>query len=138
MAEIQSLAGHEQTETMEALVPDHGYHKNVLAVNPFLQDQAEVIVRQVPEALSSEEGQKFFYEVEKLLGTTQPRFVFDFTHVRELDLVGIDLLLQCLEEVMKLNGDVKLAAVRRGPAAILERTGVNSLFEIFDSAADAM
>jgi anti-anti-sigma regulatory factor len=76
--------------------------------------------------------------MQKLLNATQPRFVFDFAHVRELDAVGIHLLLQCLEEVMKLNGDVKLAALPPGPAAMLERAGVDSLFEIFDSTADAV
>lgn len=111
---------------------------DVSTMNPFLLDQDEVIVRQAPEKLNSVEGQVFFHEVLKLLSATQPRFVFDFTQVRELDVAGIDLLLQCLEEVMKLNGDVKLAAVRRGPAAILELTGVDSLFEIFDSTADAV
>jgi anti-anti-sigma regulatory factor len=139
MNEIQSPSGYEQTQTRQELVPGHDYQNEVvLTMDPFLQDQAEVIVRQVPERLSSEDGQKFFHQVQKLLCTTQPRFVFDFTHVRKLDVVGIDVLLQCLKEVMKLNGDVKLAAVRRGPAAILARTGVDSLFETFDSAAEAM
>lgn len=134
MAKIQSPAGYEQTQTaVHEFVPEEA-----LTMNPFLHEQAEVIVRQVPEKLNSEEGQKFFHQVQKLLGTTQPHFVFDFTHVHELDVVGIDLLLQSLEEVMKLNGDVKLAAVRRGPAAILELTGVDRLFEIFDTAAHAV
>jgi len=105
--------------------------------NPFWQTRGEVIVRQLPESLSSAEGHTFFSQTEKLLTATQPRFVFDFAQVRELDPAGIHLLLQCLEEVMKLNGDVKLASVPPGPAAILEATGVDRLFEIFDRPADA-
>jgi anti-anti-sigma factor len=105
--------------------------------NPFWHSQGEVVVRQLPESLSSGEGHLFFSQTQKLLTATQPRFVFDFTQVRELDAAGIHLLLQCLEEVMKLNGDVKLASVPPRPAAILEATGVDRLFEIFDRAADA-
>jgi anti-anti-sigma factor len=132
-------AGYWQAQTsVQEFEPNQNEQQDVSTMNPFLLDQDEVIVRQVPEKLNSAEGQNFFYQVQKLLSATQPRFVFDFTHVRELDVAGIDLLLQCLEEVMKLNGDVKLAAVRRGPAAILELTRVDSLFEIFDSTAEAV
>ena len=106
--------------------------------NPFLPDQDEVTVKQLPERLNSGEGQAFFSRIQKLLDTTQPHFVFDCAQLRELDAGGIHLLLLCLEEVMKCNGDVKLAAVPPGPAAILEVTGVDSLFEIFDSTADAV
>ena len=101
-------------------------------------DRDEVIVQQLPEKLHSGEGQVFFGQMQKLLTLTQPRFVLDFTQVAELDAAGIYLLLQFLEEVMKLNGDVKLAAVPPGPAKILEATGVDHLFEIFDCSADAV
>ncbi len=106
--------------------------------NPFRQNRDEVIVRRLPERLNSGGGQTFFCQVQELLNATQPRFVFDFSQVSELDAVGIQLLLQCLEEVMKLNGDVKLAAVPPGPAAVLVLTGVDRLFEIFDSPEDAV
>src|ERR1700757_229079 len=104
--------------------------------NPFWRDPGRVIVRRLPERLSSGEGRTFFCQVRELLTATQPRFVFDLGEVRELDATGIHLLLQCLEEVMKLNGDVKLASVPPGPAAVLEATGVDRLFEIFDRPAD--
>ena len=72
------------------------------------------------------------------LNETQPRMVFDLAQVRELDTNGVQMLLLCLEEVMKRNGDLKLAAVPAGPAVMLEVTGVDRLFEIFESAADAV
>jgi len=132
----KSVAGQSQNRVQE-----FGQHHDDLQEasnrNLFLPDH-EVVVHRLPEKLNSGEGQRFFHQVEQLLSATQPRFVFDFTRVRELDAVGIHLLLQCLEEVMKLNGDVKLAAVPPGPAAILELTGVNRLFEIFDITADAV
>ena len=101
-------------------------------------DRDEVIVQQVPEKLHSGEGKIFFCQMQKLLTVTQPRFVLDFTQVVELDEPGIYLLLKFMEEVMNLNGDVKLAAVAPGPAKTLEGTGVDRLFEIFDRPSDAV
>jgi len=60
------------------------------------------------------------------------------SEVRYLDSAGVDLLLRSIEEVMKRNGDVKLAAVSPETAAILEMTRVDRLFEIFDSCSDAV
>lgn len=48
------------------------------------------------------------------------------------------MLLHCMEEVMKRNGDLKLAALPPGPAVMLEITRVDRLFEIFDDAQDAV
>ena len=48
------------------------------------------------------------------------------------------MLLHCMEEVMKRNGDLKLAALPPGPAVMLEVTRVDRLFEIFDQAQDAV
>jgi anti-anti-sigma factor len=126
--QLQELAQNSESHHNDHPIPNQ---------NPFWQNRGEVIVRQLPESLSSREGQTFFSQMQKMLTATQPRFVFDFGQVRELDAAGIHLLLQCLEEVMKLNGDVKLASVPPGPAATLEATGVDRLFEIFDRAADA-
>jgi hypothetical protein len=64
--------------------------------------------------------------------------VLDCSRVRQLDSAGIQVLLRCLEEAMKRNGDVKLAAVSPAAAAILELTRVAPLFETFDSTADAV
>ena len=43
-----------------------------------------------------------------------------------------------IEEVMKRNGDIKLAAVPPAPAVILELTGVDRFFEIYENASDAV
>jgi hypothetical protein len=45
------------------------------------------------------------------------------------------LLLCCLEEAMKRNGDVKLAAIPAGAEATVE---LIRLFEIFETSADAV
>jgi hypothetical protein len=51
---------------------------------------------------------------------------------------GLQVLLHCLEEAMKRNGDVKLAAIPPAAAAILELTRVDRLFEAFDDTVTAV
>ncbi len=97
-----------------------------------------VVVKQLPEKLSVEQSRSFFLEVAASLIADRPRVVLDFSRVRELDNAGIQVLLQCLEEAMKRNGDVKLAAIPPLAAQILELTRVDSLFEAFDTIIDAV
>jgi anti-anti-sigma factor len=97
-----------------------------------------VIVKQLPEKLSVEQGCIFFREVEPSLKGRRPRVVLDCSKVRQLDSTGIQVLLQCLEEAMKRNGDVKLAGVPPAAAAILKLTGVDHLFEAFDDTDTAV
>src|SRR5271166_290185 len=97
-----------------------------------------VSVKQLPEKLSVKHGQSFFREVEPHLQSDRPRVVLDFSKVRQLDSAGIHVLLRVLEEAMKRNGDVKLASIPPGAAAILELTRVSRLFETFDNTADAV
>jgi anti-anti-sigma factor len=97
-----------------------------------------VTVKQLPEKLGVQQGRVFFREVESCLNCDRPRLVLDCSKLLRLDSAGIHVLLRCLEEAMKRNGDVKLAAIPSVAAAALELTGVNRLFEIFDNATDAV
>jgi anti-anti-sigma factor len=97
-----------------------------------------VAVKQLPEKLSVKQGRAFLREVQACLTAERPRVVLDCSKVRQLDSAGIQVLLRCLEEAMKRNGDVKLAAMPPAAAAILELTRVDRLFEAFDSTTDAV
>jgi anti-anti-sigma factor len=97
-----------------------------------------VAVKQLPETLSVQQGRAFFRELESCLNSDRPRIVLDGSKLQHLDSAGIHVLLRCLEEAMKRNGDVKLAALPTRTASTLELTGVNRLFELFDTIADAV
>jgi anti-anti-sigma regulatory factor len=64
--------------------------------------------------------------------------VLDCSRVREMDRFAIHMLLCCLEEAMKRDGDVKLAAVSPAARTTLERTRVDRLFEIYDTETEAV
>jgi len=97
-----------------------------------------VVVKQLPESVSLNQAEGLCREVEQLLEGDRPCLVLDFSEVRQLDSAGIEMLLRCMEEAMKRNGDIKLAAVAPQVAVILELTRVNRLFEIFEKPADAV
>jgi anti-anti-sigma regulatory factor len=97
-----------------------------------------VAVKQLPDGLTLKQGRSFFRELESYMNLDRPWIVLDCSRLRQVDRRVIHLLLCCLEEAMKRNGDVKLAAMPPEAEAILELTGVKSLFEIFATNADAL
>lgn len=97
-----------------------------------------VAVMQLPEQFTRKETRNFTREVERSMTLTRPYLVLDCSNLRHLDNSVVHLLLQCLEEAMKRNGDVKLAGVPLMESAILGPAGTNRLFEIFDTTAEAV
>jgi len=97
-----------------------------------------VEVKQLPEALTVKQARLFLGELGSCMNTDRPCIVLDCSKVRLMDRSVIQLLLGCLEEAIKRNGDVKLSAVPAAAKAILELTGVSRLFEMFDTNAEAL
>jgi len=79
----------------------------------------------------------FLREIEKCVERDRPRIVLDCSNLHQLDKSAARLLLRCLEETMKRNGDVKLAALPMGAETILERTGLGRIFEAYSTVAEA-
>lgn len=100
--------------------------------------QRVVAVKFLPKDLSSKNERLFLAELQADLKVNRPRIVLDGTNLRKLDKAGVHLLLCCLEEAIKHNGDVKLAALPMGAEALLEFTGVTRVFDIYDTAVQAV
>lgn len=102
-----------------------------------METSRPVVVKRVPERLNLKEARLFLRAVEPLLRADRPQLVFDLSNVRQLDSAGVDMLLHCMNEVMKRDGDIKLAAPSPEALLILELTRTARLFEIYDNATDA-
>jgi anti-anti-sigma factor len=83
-------------------------------------------------------GRLFFKELESRVNIDRPCIVLDCSRVREMDRFAIHMLLCCLEEAMKRDGDVKLAAVSESARETLELTRIDRLFEIYDTETEAV
>src|SRR5437016_90169 len=97
-----------------------------------------VVVKRMPERINLRQARTFLKEVQPFLTSDRPQVVFDLAQVRYLDAAGVDMLLHCMSEVMKRDGDLKLAAVSPQAATILELTRTDRLFEIYETSTDAV
>jgi anti-sigma B factor antagonist len=97
-----------------------------------------IVVIQLPEALNAREVHQFTEELGPLLDTSRPRIVFDGSQIRSIDSAGVEFLLHSLEEALKRDGDLKLAALSREAEVMLEMTRVARVFETFESCDEAV
>jgi len=102
-----------------------------------MYSRGPVIVMELPETLNHAEGRKFVTELQPLLEVHRPRIVLDCSQVLQMDSAGIEVLLYCMQEAMKRDGDLKLAAVSPAAATIMELMRVDRLFEVFETADQA-
>jgi anti-anti-sigma regulatory factor len=92
----------------------------------------------LPERLGLKEERGFLRELECSMNVERPYLVLDCSTIGQLDKAAVHLLLRCLEEAMKRNGDVKLAGIPFMTEGIPGLSGANRLFEVFDTTADAI
>jgi len=95
-------------------------------------------VKEFPGVLTIPQGLLFLGEVQSYLFEERPHIVLDCSKISQMDRRSIQLLLCCLEEAIKRNGDVKLAGLPAGARSTLKLTGVDRIFEIFDTNAEAV
>lgn len=79
-----------------------------------------------------------YRELEACINVDRPAVVLDCSLLRRLDKPAIHFLLCCLEEAMKRNGDVRLAALQPETKMAMESTGAALLFETFESIGEAL
>ena len=87
-----------------------------------METSRPVLVKRVPENMNHREAQRFFADVRPLLNADRPQLVFDLSQVRQLDVAGIEVLMQCMSMAMRKDGDLKLASLSDHAAIVLELT----------------
>lgn len=97
-----------------------------------------VVIMQMPEQLNLDGVRAFLQDVEPLLECHRPRIVLDCSQVRYIDNAGVEMMLHCLEEAMKRDGDLKLAALSAESEVILELMRVARVFEAFATSDEAV
>jgi anti-sigma B factor antagonist len=103
-----------------------------------METSRPVIVKRIPERMNLKQARKFQQEVRPLLQSDRPQLVFDLSQVRQIDAAGVDMLLTCMSEAMRRDGDLKLAALSPQAAIVLELTRTDRLFEIYENSTDAV
>ena len=104
----------------------------------MITEKRIVAVMQMPEEVDAKQEQIFLSEVKKCVNDDRPRLVLDCSKMQKVNQAAIHLMLACLEEAMKRNGDVKLAALPPGSSDILKHTAIHRVFDIYDTATEAV
>ena len=97
-----------------------------------------VTLELVPRMASGEEKRHFFQTFKSRASSLRPYVVLDCSMLKIMDKSAIYLLLCCLEETLKRNGDLRLARVSSEARKMLEAVGADRLFRIFASNAEAI
>ena len=77
-----------------------------------------VVVKRMPERLNARTARDFLRDVQPFLTTDRPQLVFDLAQVKQLDAAGVEMLLRCMSEAHKRDGDLKLASVSQAAAVV--------------------
>lgn len=102
-----------------------------------METSRPVVVKRMPERLNQRQARAFLQDVQPFLRSDRPQLVFDLSQVKQLDSAGVEMLLHCVGEVMKRDGDLKLASPSPEAVLVLELTRTDRLFEIYESSTDA-
>lgn len=97
-----------------------------------------VIVKKLPAALDAVKSRLFLQELQSYIRVSRPCVVVDCSGVIQMERIVVCLLLSCLEEAMKWNGDVRLAGLGLEAREALTTFGAGQLFRIFDSNNEAV
>jgi anti-sigma B factor antagonist len=97
-----------------------------------------VTVLAVPEKVAAAEEKNFLRTLLQKIQGDRPRIVLDCSPLLDMNKSAMRLLLSSLEEAMKRNGDVRLAALNHSALTALTLTGISRLFEIFPTPAEAV
>jgi anti-sigma B factor antagonist len=97
-----------------------------------------LIVVTVPGGGRRREQRSFLRGLASRMSENRPCIVLDCSRMAAMNRSKIHLLLCCLEEALKRNGDVRLAGIPPEAKAAFEVTGAFRLFQIFASNTDAI
>lgn len=97
-----------------------------------------VTVHLVPQPANVAGEREFLRELREQVNTERPCLVLDCSNINRMNDATIHLLLCCLEEGMKRNGDVRLGALNADAASALRAAGIGRLFEMYPTTAAAV
>jgi anti-anti-sigma regulatory factor len=97
-----------------------------------------VTVHGLPEIVTAVAERNFIRDLQRFVETKRPCLVVNCSRVMHMDDATLHLILCCLEEAMKRNGDAKLAGLSREAKATSQFAVLRRLFEIYSTPAEAI
>jgi anti-sigma B factor antagonist len=92
--------------------------------------QSAILIK-LPERFGGSEAKRLGQELRKKISNEIPNIVVDLSRVRQIDLAGLEGLLDCMETVAKNDGTLQIGEISPEAATILELTRMDKLFQKF-------
>ena len=98
----------------------------------------EVDVLELKGRLDASSAKNLKDKVQSLVDQQRVRLVMDMGGIDFIDSSGLGVLVSALRSTNKKGGDIKVAAIADQIRAIFELTRLHRIFEVFDTAEDAV
>jgi anti-anti-sigma regulatory factor len=93
---------------------------------------SSAIMIKLPELFGSQEARKLGQELkDKLTMSASPSVLVDLSQVKQIDLAGLEGLLDCMEIIANHDGALELGEISPEAATMLELTRMDRLFRKF-------
>jgi anti-anti-sigma factor len=76
--------------------------------------------------------------MNRLMNRRHFRVVVDLRSARKIDVAGLGILVERLMRIRERKGDIKLCSLRPELSRVMDRVGVASLFETFNTKEEAL
>lgn len=92
---------------------------------------SSAVVVKLPEAMNAKNARRLGRELKAKLGGSSPFVVLDLSHMKSIDVSGVQGLLRCMSEVAKQDGALQLSGLSPEAATLLELTRLDKLMQKF-------
>jgi anti-anti-sigma factor len=66
---------------------------------------------ELPQQLNLSQAKSFLRELQPLLEADRPRLVLECSQIHDMDSAGVEMLLRCMQEAMKRDGDLSFLPI---------------------------
>jgi anti-sigma B factor antagonist len=95
-----------------------------------MNTQSAIMIK-LPETFGGKEARKLGRELKSRIAKQAHNVVVDLSRVRQIDLAGLEGLLDCMEVIARNDGSLRLGDISAEAATILELTQMDRLFQKF-------
>lgn len=76
--------------------------------------------------------------LDKLIKKDHTKIILHFKNVKQIDFIGLGILIERLRRIRALDGDLKLVGLNPYILKLFRKTGVNKLIDTYDDTIDAL
>ena len=76
--------------------------------------------------------------LSRLMNQNRKRLVLDLARAKRADFSGLGILIERLQKIRAMRGDIRVIHVQPAVSKTFDRTGISQLIESFESKMDAI